>query len=101
MLVQLHDTPHAIAGGVAIGIFVGFLPPFLPVKTLLSIFFAWIFRCSKVAAAIAVTGHDLLLPVWPLILRWEYVIGFWLLHHQMPPKLRLGHYHCGKTRNFV
>ena len=93
MLVQLHDTPHAIAGGVALGIFVGFLPPFLPIKTLLSIFLAWIFRCSKVAAAIAVTAHDLLFPIWPIILRWEYIIGYWLLHHQMPPKLNIGHHH--------
>jgi hypothetical protein len=90
LLVQLHDTPHAIAGGVAIGIFIGFMPPILPAKTLLSIGIAWIFRCSKVAAAISVAAHDLLFLIWPLILRWEFIIGYWLLHHHMPAKLVVG-----------
>lgn len=85
-LTQLQDPPHAIAGGVAIGIFIGFMPPLLPAKTLLAIGLAWLFRSSKVSAAIAVTGHDILLPVWPVILRWEYLIGYWLLHHRMPLK---------------
>jgi len=95
-LVQLHDTPHSIAGGVAIGIFIGFMPPILPAKTLLSIGIAWIFRCSKVAAAISVSAHDLLFPIWPLILRWEYIIGYWLIHHHMPARLVVGN--KGKVR---
>jgi uncharacterized protein len=93
-LVQLHDTPHSIAGGVSIGIFVGFLPlfiPFVPLKYTLSVLTSWLFRCSKVAALIAVTAHDILLPIWPLVLRWEYQIGYWLLHHQLPPRIREGH----------
>ncbi len=87
-LHQLRDAPHAIAGGVAIGIFWGFTP-LTGLKTLLSIFTAWMVRCSKFPAVIAVAFHDVLLPVWPVILRWEYQIGFWLLSnpHHLPPKL--------------
>jgi uncharacterized protein (DUF2062 family) len=87
-LRQLRDAPHAVAGGVAIGIFWGFTP-LTGLKTLLSIFFAWVFRCSKIPAVIAVTFHDVLLPVWPVILLWEYKVGYWILSnpHQLPPKL--------------
>ena len=94
MLVELHDTPHSIAGGVSIGVFVGFLPlfiPFVPVKYALSVLASWAFRCSKVAALIAVTAHDILLPIWPFVLRWEYQIGYWLMYRQLPPRLREGH----------
>lgn len=88
-LLAIRDTPSAIAGGVAIGIFLGFTPLF-GLKTLLSIVVAWLFRCNLLAAVIAVTLHDLLLPFVPLILRVEYQIGYWLLSdpHQFPPSLR-------------
>lgn len=90
-LLQIRDKPHAIAGGVAIGIFFGFL--FVPMKTALSLLTAWLLRCSKIAAVIAVTAHDVLIPFLPIYLRWEYIIGYWILHHQMPPKLRIDHRH--------
>ena len=51
-LLAIRDTPNAIAGGVAIGIFFGFTP-LVGLKTLLSIFFAWLTRSNIVAAAIA------------------------------------------------
>jgi hypothetical protein len=79
-LKQIRDTPRAVAGGVAIGMFWGFTP-LLGLKTLLSILFAWTFRCSKIAAAITVSLHDILTPIWPVILRWEYDFGFWILSH--------------------
>src|SRR3989442_6057824 len=88
-LLAIRDTPNAIAGGVAIGIFFGFTP-LVGLKTLLSIFFAWLTRCNIVAAAIAVTLHDVALPFMPLLFRWEYDIGYWLLSdpHQWPERLR-------------
>ena len=64
-LMQIHDTPHSISGGVAIGIFFGFIPvfiPFVPIKSTLSFLISWIFRCSKTAALIAVTAHDVIFP---------------------------------------
>jgi uncharacterized protein (DUF2062 family) len=87
-LRDLRDAPHAIAGGVAIGMFWGFTP-LVGLKSLLSIFTAWVLRCSKFPAVIAVAFHDVLLPVWPVILRWEYQIGYWMLSnpHHLPPRL--------------
>src|SRR5213079_2540471 len=74
---------------VAIRIFFGFTP-LVGLKTLLSIFFAWLTRCNIVAAAIAVTLHDVALPFMPVLFRWEYRIGYWLLSdpHQWPARLR-------------
>src|SRR5437879_3168624 len=88
-LLAIRDTPNAIAGGVAIGIFFGFTP-LVGLKTLLSIFFAWLTRCNIIAAAIAVTLHDVALPFMPVLFRWEYRIGYWLLSdpHQWPARLR-------------
>src|SRR5512143_2340113 len=62
-LMTIADTPHSIALGSAIGIFFGFTPLY-PLKTLLSIGVAWIFRCNKIAAAIAVTLHDVM--IWAM-----------------------------------
>lgn len=91
-LVQLHDTPHSIAGGTAIGIFFGFTP-FFGLKTLLGIGAAWSFRCSRVAAAVGVTLHDVILPLMPMLLRVEYGVGYWILSHphHWPAKFHIEH----------
>jgi len=89
-LKRIRDAPQAVAGGAAIGIFWGFTP-LLGLKTLLSILFAWTFRCSKISAAIAVSFHDILTPIWPFFLRWEYDFGFWILSHphHFPKRLKV------------
>ena len=91
-LAGIHDTPHSIAGGAAIGIFLGFTPLF-GFKTLIAMLVAWVFRCSYVAAAIAVSLHDVVFFLIPVILRLEYGIGFFLLHypHLWPPKINVHH----------
>lgn len=81
-LMTIEDTPHSVALGSAIGIFFGFTPLW-SVKTLLSIGVAWICRCNKIAAAVAVTVHDVLIFVMPAIYFAEYKIGCWTL--QRPP----------------
>lgn len=93
-LTQIRDTPHAIAGGVAIGVLFGFTP-LLGFKTLLAVLAAWAFRCSKLSAVLAVTFHDILLPLGPFFLRWQFQIGFFLisLPHRLPPKLSHKHFH--------
>ena len=93
-LREIRDTPRAVAGGAAIGIFWGFTP-LIGLKTLLSILLAWICRCSKVSAAVAVSFHDVLTPIWPVILRWEYDLGFWILSHphRFPKRFREGEAH--------
>jgi uncharacterized protein len=78
-LMAIADTPHSIALGSAIGIFFGFTPLW-SMKTLLSIGVAWIFKCNKIAAAIAVTLHDIILPLMPAIYFWQYRIGMRVLH---------------------
>ncbi len=89
-LMAINDTPHSIALGSAIGIFFGFTPLW-SMKTLLSIGIAWVCRCNKIAAAIAVTLHDVILPFMPAIYYWQYKIGYRVLHHAYPRKIRLGH----------
>ena len=85
-LLAIRDTPEAIAGGVAIGIFIGFTP-LIGLKTLLTILIAWLTRSNIIAAVIASAAHDVLWPVMPVIFRWEYDVGYWLLSrpHELPP----------------
>lgn len=87
-LLSLKDTPHAVAGGLAIGVLIGFTPLF-GIKTLLALGLAWLVRCNPIAAVIAVSLHDLLIPVAPFMLRLEYDIGYWLFSHphHFPPRL--------------
>jgi len=82
-LMTIADSPHSIALGSAIGIFFGFTP-LLGIKTLLSIAVAWICRCNKIAAAIAVTLHDVLIFVMPAVYFGEYKIGCWILQRPVP-----------------
>src|SRR5208283_4583061 len=85
-LLAIRDTPEAIAGGVAIGIFIGFTP-LLGLKTILTILFAWLTGSNIIAAVIASAAHDILLPLMPLLFRGEYDIGYWLFKHEWPPSL--------------
>jgi len=87
-LLDAKDAPHAVAGGTAVGVFFGFLPIF-GLKTLSAMGVALVTRCSVVAAVIGVSLHDLLLPVWPLILRYQFQVGFWILSnpHHFAPRL--------------
>ena len=92
-LVELHDTPHSIAGGVAIGMFIGF-PPLFGIKTLLCLGLAYLLRCNPIAAVIAVSLHDVVTPFWPVLLKIEYDIGAAILGalHHLPPKVEMHHF---------
>src|SRR5438876_9236823 len=89
-LMTIADTPHSIALGSAIGIFFGFTPLWT-MKTLLSIGVAWVFKSNKIAAAIAVTLHDIILPLMPAIYFWQYRIGMRVLHGR--PEHRAAFHH--------
>ncbi|MBW0000227.1 MAG: DUF2062 domain-containing protein [Verrucomicrobia bacterium] len=91
-LLSLKDTPHAIAMGMGVGMFFG-LSPLWGLKTLLALALARLLGSNLIAAAVGVTLHDVILPVVPLLLRWEYEVGYWLLSnpHQLPPRLHLVH----------
>ena len=86
-LMTIADTPHSIALGSAIGIFFGFTPLY-PLKTLLSIGVAWISRCNKIAAAIAVTLHDVVIWAMPAIYFAEYHLGCWSLNRPVAHRIR-------------
>jgi uncharacterized protein (DUF2062 family) len=79
-LLDAKDAPHSVAGGTAIGVFFGFIPIF-GLKTVSAMGAAMVTRCSVVASVIGVSLHDILLPVWPLILRFQFQVGFWMLNH--------------------
>src|SRR5260370_24090392 len=87
-LLAIRDTPEAIAGGVAIGIFFGFTPLF-GLKTLCAIAFAWLTRSNIIAAVVARGLHDVILPFMTGVFRWAYDLGFWLVSHThaWPPPL--------------
>ncbi len=85
-LMTIEDTPHAIALGLAIGIFFGFTPLW-GLKTLLSIAVAWLVGCNKIAAAISVQLHDLILPFMPAVILWEYKLGFWAMRGHFPKRI--------------
>ncbi|MFH1134960.1 MAG: DUF2062 domain-containing protein [Pseudomonadota bacterium] len=50
-LILLPGTPHNLAMGLAVGVFVGFLP-IIPIQTLVAVVLAFVFRGSKIAAAV-------------------------------------------------
>jgi len=49
-VMRLKVSTHSIALGVAVGVFTGCLPV-LPFQTIVAVALAFVFRCSKVAAA--------------------------------------------------
>jgi len=93
-LLELHDSPNALAGGVAIGMFIGFTPLF-GLKTLLCLGAAYLLRCNPIAAVISVSLHDVVTPFWPVLLEIEFKIGWWLMgmFHQLPRTPPVMHFH--------
>ncbi len=91
-LLAIRDTPEAIAGGVAIGIFFSLVPLF-GLKTVLTILFAWLTGSNILAAILASALHEVIFPLMPVIYWWEYELGYFLLsqpHHwpKLVPHLR-------------
>lgn len=86
-LMTIADTPHSIALGSAIGIFFGFTPLY-PLKTLLSIGMAWVARCNKIAAAICVQLHDVVIWAMPAIYVAQYHLGCWALKRSATRRIR-------------
>ncbi len=87
-LLAIRDTPEAIAGGIAIGVFFGFMPVF-GLKTISAIAFAWLTGSNILAAVIAGALHDVILPLMPAVYVWQYNLGFWILSspHRFPPAI--------------
>src|ERR1041385_5034834 len=98
-LLAIRDTPEAIAGGIAIGIFFGF-PPRFGLKTIGAIVIAWLTRSNILAAVISTTLHDLILPLMPVVYVWEYKIGYWALNQEWPEHLSRVRLHWHEWRNW-
>ena len=81
-LARLHDPPRTVALGLAIGVFVGILP-IVPFHTVTALALAFIFRGSKVAAALGtwVSNPLDLLPHYLLL----YYVGRKVLPLEAPP----------------
>lgn len=82
-ILGLNDSPHAIALGVAIGMFVAFTPT-APLQMTLAFCIAWIFHANKTAAII---------PTWvtnpitnPPIFFGQYLTGAYLFGYPLVDK---------------
>ncbi len=88
-VLRLRATPHAIAAGVASGVFISFLP--IPgFHILLAALFAWCFAGNVVASALGTAvGNPL---TFPIIWGATYELGHWILNGRSagdvsPPRL--------------
>ena len=80
-LLRLKGQPGEVAGGLAIGVFVG-MTPTVPLHTVLAVLMAWIFKKSKLAAALGVwVANPFFLP---FIYFLDYKIGQLLTGIQAP-----------------
>ena len=50
-VVRIKASPHTVARGMAVGVFVGCLPV-IPFQTIIALALAVVFRCNKLAAAL-------------------------------------------------
>ncbi|MDA8140453.1 MAG: DUF2062 domain-containing protein [Desulfobacteraceae bacterium] len=78
---SLQGDPHFVAMGAAIGVFVA-ITPTIPLHTTIAVGLAFLFNCSKPAAAIAVWVSN---PVTiPLFYYGSFKLGTWILGHELP-----------------
>ena len=68
-LLRLKGEPGEVAGGMAIGVFVG-MTPTVPLHTVLAVLIAYLFKKSKLAAAMGVWISN------PLVLPFIYLLDY-------------------------
>ncbi|MCC7518950.1 MAG: DUF2062 domain-containing protein [Verrucomicrobiae bacterium] len=73
-LQEIEKTPHEIAFGLALGVFVSFFP-IIPFQTVAALALALLFRGNKISCLIGLHLHDLLFPLIPLMFVAEYEVG--------------------------
>jgi uncharacterized protein (DUF2062 family) len=86
-ILRLRATPHAIAAGVAAGVFASFFP--LGVHILIAAAVAWLVAGNLVAAAIGTAfGNPLTFPfMWGA----TYEVGYLILHGRQPGSTEPSH----------
>jgi uncharacterized protein (DUF2062 family) len=73
-LRRLNASPHQIAAGFSLGMFVSFLP-IIPFRTLVALGLAWLFRQNVIAALAGKSITFLYSPLVPFIWLFEYRLG--------------------------
>ena len=87
-LLRLKGKPQEVAGGVAIGVFVG-MTPTVPLHTVLAVLIALILKKSKLAAALGVwVANPFFLPFIYLL---DYKVGQ-VLTGATPPSLEMSNF---------
>lgn len=87
-LLRLKGKPQEVAGGVAIGVFVG-MTPTVPLHTVLAVLIALILKKSKLAAALGVwVANPFFLPFIYLL---DYKVGQ-VLTGATPPSLAMSNF---------
>ena len=81
-LLHLNASPHQIAAGFSLGVFVSFLP-IIPLRTIVALGLAWLLRQNVIAALAGKSITLLYSPAVPLIWLAEYRLGkrFILVEH--------------------
>lgn len=80
-IMRLKASTHAIALGLAIGIFVGFLP-IIPFQTVVALALAFVLRGSKIPAAVGtwISNPVNLIPFYTML----YYVGRWVMPMEAP-----------------
>lgn len=73
-LARIHASPHEIAAGFALGVFVSFLP-IIPLRTLVAITLAWLLGQNIAAAFVGKSISFLYFPLVPFLWVAEYRLG--------------------------
>lgn len=71
-LIRIRESPHNVAMGLSLGVFVGCLP-IIPLQTVTALLLAFFFKCSKIAAA---AGTWITNPLYaPFVYYGMYLLG--------------------------
>ena len=89
-LRKIHASPREIAVGFALGVFVSFLP-IIPLRTLVAITLAWLFRQNVAAAFVGKSITLLYFPVVPFLWTAEYRLGIHINPVEKPEAFNRAH----------
>lgn len=73
-LRRLEATPHQIALGLAVGVFVSFFP-IIPLQTVAALALVFVVGGNTFSCMIGLHLHDLVFPLLPLMFMAEYEVG--------------------------
>jgi len=89
-LARIRATPHQIAAGFALGVFVSFLP-IIPLRTIVALLLAWLLRQNIAAAFVGKSITLLYFPLVPLMWAAEYRLGILINPVEKPAMIDRAH----------